>query len=280
MKKYEPLGEYLSGIRASQESVTLTFHEVEKIIGARLPPSAVAHREWWANQEYGSRSPHWQAAGFKVDVVNQEKRIVTFRRDRTVTEADSAAERALEAALREINSRAGKEVGLGSGRFTTLLNNRSGLGAAKYSLRRQASGVGGGFNSIMDAGRPDLTLEYVVLQKRFRKLFDREDLAEARRRLGWLENPGISDIADAIEEQASGYGFGELQSIRQTLKGQERRSHTIFKSSTVFKHYAFHYGGRKELQFNIGFEYAEDGTEYLRHGLAISLKRGPGDSRD
>ena len=275
MNKYQPLGEYLAALGASQASVTLTFQEIEKIIGAKLPRSAVAHRAWWANQESGSRAPHWQRAGFKVNKVNQEQGVLTFRRKATEPEAYNADERALEHELRGINSRAAKEEGLGSDRLTTLLRVRGGLGAAKYLLRPKAGGPGDIFNGAMAAGRPDLTIEYIVLQERFRKLFEHEELTEARRRLGWLDTPTITDITDAIEDQAPGCEFGELQAIRQNLKGLKQRSHTIFRPNTIFDRYAFHYGGRTELQFNVGFEDTGDGEEYLRHGLAISLKRGP-----
>lgn len=194
MKKYELLGNYLADLPIRRNRVSLTFKEIEKIIRAKLPPSATDHREWWANQEYGSRASHWQNAGFKVDKVDQQRGIVTFRRERSAQISRDVEEGALE---------------------------------------------------------------------------------EARRRLGWLDNPDIRDVANAIEDQAVNHSFGDLQAIRQTLKGHKRRSHTIFKNSTIFEHYAFHYGGRTELQFNVGFEEAEDGKEYLRHGLVISLKRGP-----
>ena len=183
MKKYEPLGVYLAAIPASQASVTLTFSEIESIIGAELPPSAVEHRAWWANQETGSRAPHWQAAGFKVDKVNQQQKIVLFCREGTVGNPGTAAERT-------------------------------------------------------------------------------------------LENPSITDITNTIEEQAPDFAFGELQAIRQRLKGLQWHSNTIFKERTIREDYAFHYGGRTELQFNIGFEHGDNNELVLRHGVAISLKRG------
>ncbi len=275
MKKYEPLGNYLAALPATQESETLTFTRIMEIIGDKLPDSAYDHREWWANQDYGSRAYHWQEAGFKVDKVDQQRGIVTFRRDGAAAKPGKAEDKALEQALRDINARAGKEEGLGSGRFTTLLNNRGGLGAAKYALRPQAGGAGAGFDSIMAAGRPDLTLEHVVLQKRFRDRFTPEERAEAQRRLGYLDEPDIRGVVAAIEDQATHYRFGELQEIRRSLKGLGRVSRTIFREETIFDRYAYHYGGRTELQFNVGFEEAGDGETYLRHGLAISLKRGP-----
>ena len=46
MGKYDSLGEYLRHQTASE--MTLSFREIEKIIGAALPDSAMSAR-WWAN---------------------------------------------------------------------------------------------------------------------------------------------------------------------------------------------------------------------------------------
>jgi hypothetical protein len=57
--------------------MTLRFQEIESIIGARLPPSAYKHREWWSNQSDVSHRPQarsWIDAGFKVDMVQQHLR--------------------------------------------------------------------------------------------------------------------------------------------------------------------------------------------------------------
>ena len=173
MKKYEPLGNFLADIPAATDRVTLSYSEIEGIIGDELPPSADRYRAWWANQEGGSRAPHWRAAGFKVDGVNQRDRRVSF--------------------LRVLN----------------------------------------------------------------------------------LTQPSIQEITDTIEDRATDFEFGRLQDIRQRLKGLQRRSSTIFKPITIHDNYAFHYGGRTELQFNIGFESDDNDVRTLRHGVAISLKRGP-----
>jgi hypothetical protein len=79
-RRYAPLGRYLRDIPSSQTGVVLRFDEIETIIGATLPPSAFSHRQWWANQSGGSRAPHWNTAGFKVDKVDAERRLVRFVR--------------------------------------------------------------------------------------------------------------------------------------------------------------------------------------------------------
>lgn len=80
----------------------------------------------------------------------------------------------------------------------------------------------------------------------------------------------ISDIAYRINELSHGHKIGDLQSIRKEIKKLQRKPGSeIFHADTIFdeKRYAYHYGGRKELQFNIGFE-----EEGLRYGIALSLE--------
>lgn len=78
--KYAPLQEYLETIASNKEHVTLAFDEIEKIIGATLPRSAFTYREWWANQQGGSRAPYWRAAGFLLDAVDLDRKLAYFRR--------------------------------------------------------------------------------------------------------------------------------------------------------------------------------------------------------
>jgi len=74
--KYEPLGDYLSERPSMQSEVSLSFAEIEDIIGARLPKSAYSYREWWANQadvSTRSQAKAWLNAGFEVATVQQHR---------------------------------------------------------------------------------------------------------------------------------------------------------------------------------------------------------------
>ena len=80
----------------------------------------------------------------------------------------------------------------------------------------------------------------------------------------------IRDVVYRINQLSHGYKIGELQSIRKEIKKLQRRPGSeIFHDDTIYdqKEYAFHYGGRKELQFNVGLE-----DEGLRYGIALSLE--------
>ncbi len=64
MGKYEPLGEFLRNQRTQE--VPLTFNEIEKITGAKLPPKAQHHRAWWSNNSSNNvMTKVWLEAGYE-----------------------------------------------------------------------------------------------------------------------------------------------------------------------------------------------------------------------
>jgi hypothetical protein len=78
----------------------------------------------------------------------------------------------------------------------------------------------------------------------------------------------IKKVALTLNELSRSHPIGHLQELRARLKGKTR-THKIFV--TDFPDYAFHDGGRHELQFNIGAEEIE-GREVFRYGVAFSLE--------
>jgi hypothetical protein len=82
----------------------------------------------------------------------------------------------------------------------------------------------------------------------------------------------VGPIAHALNARAASYAIGRLQDLRARLRGYSKRpSSNIFTSQTIHPHWAFHYGGRTELQFNIGLEEVT-GEPELRHGVAFSFE--------
>lgn len=79
MSKYDPLAQYLR--RLTTSSVTLTFREVDAIVGG-LPASARTDRTWWGNTTNRTRTQAhaWMGAGWLVDTVNFTANQVTFRK--------------------------------------------------------------------------------------------------------------------------------------------------------------------------------------------------------
>jgi len=83
MSKYEPLGEYLK--KQGKERVPMTFAEVERVTGVKLPPSALKHRPWWSNNPKNSvMTKVWLDAGYESEQVDMEKRKLVFKRVRAV----------------------------------------------------------------------------------------------------------------------------------------------------------------------------------------------------
>ena len=81
----------------------------------------------------------------------------------------------------------------------------------------------------------------------------------------------IHEIARELNSRCDSYEIGRLQEIRKTIKNFLRRPGPhIFSGQTIHDDWAFHHGGRPELQFNIGKD-GSDGT-MLRHGIAFSFQ--------
>ncbi|MFT5717972.1 MAG: hypothetical protein ACI9T7_002171 [Oleiphilaceae bacterium] len=77
----------------------------------------------------------------------------------------------------------------------------------------------------------------------------------------------LEQIAEEINAQSKSYNIGKLQSLRKKIGGLSKLpSSKLFDLRTVFEEWGWHYGGRKELQFNIGIE-----GNHLRYGVAFSL---------
>lgn len=81
--RYSPLADWLSSQPGSHKQVTLSFEDIEKIIGGELPGSAHNHRAWWANDSVGHpQSKEWLNAGWRTTYVNISEGRVTFARIR------------------------------------------------------------------------------------------------------------------------------------------------------------------------------------------------------
>ncbi|EPC8060005.1 hypothetical protein ACR3FW_002150 [Yersinia enterocolitica] len=82
----------------------------------------------------------------------------------------------------------------------------------------------------------------------------------------------IDLIAKDINNRANFFKIGGLQKFRKKVKSLYKvPCRNIFSNRSIHEDYAFHLGGRTELQFNIGYEYVE-GTTIFRHGVAFSLE--------
>jgi hypothetical protein len=78
-------------------------------------------------------------------------------------------------------------------------------------------------------------------------------------------------IAD-IEAAAADYAIYGLQALRARNRGLQRVGRTIFGNRQLADDWAFHWGGRDELQFNVGLDSFPDGSRAFRAGVAFSLE--------
>ena len=85
------------------------------------------------------------------------------------------------------------------------------------------------------------------------------------------DRPSIDELALEISDRAKGRPIGAMQKRRARRKGLTRPP-GLFDRRTIWKEWAYHVGGRTELQFNIGYESSDGGQDIFRHGVAFSLQ--------
>lgn len=78
-QKYYPLYTYL--YNSQQEEHTLSFAEIEQLLGSPLPATAHSHKSWWGNRRKGAlQATAWISAGYQtthLDLVHQQ---ITFHK--------------------------------------------------------------------------------------------------------------------------------------------------------------------------------------------------------
>lgn len=85
----------------------------------------------------------------------------------------------------------------------------------------------------------------------------------------------LAALLPRLNALATSHALGGLQALRKDVKGLDRRP-TVhpFPSEPNSPDWAFHVGGRQELQFNIGHDIDDAGQPALRHGVAFSFEPG------
>ena len=110
MGKYEPLGQFLREQRTQE--VPITFREIEKITGVKLPPKAQHHRAWWSNNPGNNvMTKVWLAAGYESAQVDIEARKLVFRR---VSKASHATGGFAEPAAKPYKTKDGRHPAFGA----------------------------------------------------------------------------------------------------------------------------------------------------------------------
>jgi len=90
MGKYEPLGDFLREQRTDE--VPMSFADIERVTGVRLPPKAQQHRAWWSNNPSNNvMTKVWLDAGYQTERVDIEARKLVFRRMRATVSQTAKA---------------------------------------------------------------------------------------------------------------------------------------------------------------------------------------------
>lgn len=85
MGKYDKLGQHLAA--QVTDEVPMRFSDIERVIGAKLPPRAQLHRAWWSNNAANNvMTQVWLDAGFRSERVDIEGRTLVFKRVERATE--------------------------------------------------------------------------------------------------------------------------------------------------------------------------------------------------
>ena len=85
MGKYDKLGQHL--VAQVTDEVPMRFSDIERVIGAKLPPRAQLHRAWWSNNAANNvMTQVWLDAGFRTERVDIEGRTLVFKRTAPISE--------------------------------------------------------------------------------------------------------------------------------------------------------------------------------------------------
>lgn len=76
--KYQPLADYLA--KLGRNDVTLSFSQIEEILGFKLSTSARKHRPNWANNSVEALSWGWMPVGYESYGIDMKNEIARFRR--------------------------------------------------------------------------------------------------------------------------------------------------------------------------------------------------------
>lgn len=128
-----------------------------------------------------------------------------------------ALEQELTDALIEGYHVAGKKTGYWGRRFLQAVRRNGGLATVQRMLLPRNQQQRKGLDALLEAGHPELTVEAIILQKRFRSLFSAAEIQAASERLG-----DYAKQLKAIIISPSGIYPDELAPGRQYTEGARK----------------------------------------------------------
>jgi hypothetical protein len=87
------------------DELPMTFSDIERVIGSKLPPAAHRHRAWWSNNPANNvMTKAWLNAGFRSEQVDLDGQRVVFRRIASTSKNTHNEESAMAEAAPEFPS--------------------------------------------------------------------------------------------------------------------------------------------------------------------------------
>ena len=159
------------------------------------------------------------------------------------------------------------------------VRRNGGLATAKRMLKPRTKAQRAGLDRLLEAGKPDLTMESVVLEARFRPLFSEEELQTAAERLGrFLED------SKKVRKNRERLYPDDLESGRTYTDGAKRqvRVNAYERNPRARKACIAHHGWRCSV-CDLLFEerYGEVGEKFIHvHHLKPLATKGQPESVD
>jgi 5-methylcytosine-specific restriction protein A len=97
-------------------------------------------------------------------------------------------EEQLDQDMRDLYTTAGRETRYWGRRYLQAVRRHGGLARAKEMLKPRTATQPAGLDALIEAGRPELSLEQLVLRRKYKSLFTSAELSEARARLRGLKS--------------------------------------------------------------------------------------------
>ncbi len=135
MSIYAPLQERLAN--ASQPAVTLSFDEIEQLLGRKLPQSAYDERikrQWWANTDTHSQARAWLKAGRKAKLDAARNNVTFVRHTEAATDSATIALAALTPVARQLLTETAKRRGVDMAEALAVVVNDAARAARRHVL--------------------------------------------------------------------------------------------------------------------------------------------------
>lgn len=142
------------------------------------------------------------------------------------------------AKLIDAYQRTGKEVGYWAHRFVRAVRQHGGLTQAKKMLRPRTKGQRAGLDALLEAGRPELTVEAIVLLPEFRELFTDTELATAAERIGQFreESSAIRANRERLYPDELEPGRKYVEGARKTVRVNAYERNPKARKACIRKH--------------------------------------------